>query len=227
MSKKKPPMKPPSPPVVAVLSALNARAEKIGVSRADLSRRTGIHPAHVTTTLGGKKGLSVEALTQYSDALGLRILPEEAAGLPLLGTVSAGPGAVEPAEVGQFVHLHTLFAAASGVYLVQGTSMIAAGVLPGDLLAVQLCPSPDSGLMVVAWVRDVGMVVKRFKVGPKGRRELHSEDGTGADRHPILIGPDDVIYGVLVGVIRTPDKAVPPPEPKAPAKARARPPAKK
>ena len=221
MSNPKKPVAPP-PEVQAVLDRINEHAERLKISRAEIARKTGINPAHVTTTLGGKKGLSVGALTQYSEAVGLKVLSPQTEGLPLIGLVAAGSGADDPADMGTFIHPHETYAKADCVYRVSGLSMRDVGILDGDILAVRRGDVAHSGDIVVAWVRDRGMLVKRLKVASDGRNYLWSEDGTG---EPIPLGEEDRIHGILIGVMRNcENKSNGASSP--PAKGKAKPPAK-
>lgn len=141
-----------------------------------------------------------------------KLVTEGAQQLAFRGVVSAGLGADDPAEPGQFLAVSDQFGRANGVYQVRGTSMTNVGILHGDYLAVRDNPAPASGEVVVAWIRDVGTVVKRLEI-KAGNRYLCSEDGKDDPRYPHLVNEDDgdMIYGHLVGVLRVTNGPKPPP----------------
>jgi repressor LexA len=77
---------------------------------------------------------------------------------------------------------------------VQGESMIAAGILPGDIVVVRRQSAADSGDIVVALVGDEA-TVKRLRIG-KNRIELHPEN---PDFDPII--PDAAELMIIGKVI--------------------------
>ena len=82
---------------------------------------------------------------------------------------------------------------------VRGESMIGAGILDGDIVVVERCPSADNGDIVVAMVGDEA-TVKRFYRENGGYR-LQPEN---PDMEPILCGPEDgvQVLGRVVSVQR-------------------------
>lgn len=116
--------------------------------------------------------------------------------LPLIGVVSAGPGADEP------IHGQS-FAVPEGcpgdaAYLVEGGSM--GDKIPcGSVVVVRTQPGADDGEIVVAYVGGVGMIIKVL-----GADKLYSVGDSG--QH-YTRGPKVKVCGVFV-------RAFPPPEPK-------------
>ena len=82
---------------------------------------------------------------------------------------------------------------------VRGMSMKDAGIMDGDLLAVQKASEAKNGQIVVARLGDE-VTVKRFK-RTRGTIELHPENEAF---EPIVVGPEDAfeIEGLAVGLIR-------------------------
>jgi repressor LexA len=133
-------------------------------------------------------------------ARGIRLV--EQLGLPLIGTVAAGsPLLAIENRLGNFRIDPALFQPHADYLLrVRGLSMIEAGILDGDLLAVHRTTEASNGQIVVARLGDE-VTVKRFK--RRGTMvELIAEN---RDFAPILINTRKeplAIEGVAVGLIR-------------------------
>jgi repressor LexA len=82
---------------------------------------------------------------------------------------------------------------------VRGMSMRDAGIMDGDLLAVQKAHEAKNGQIIVARLGDE-VTVKRFKRS-RGVVELLPEN---PEFKPIVVGPEDAfeIEGLAVGLIR-------------------------
>jgi repressor LexA len=82
---------------------------------------------------------------------------------------------------------------------VRGMSMKDAGIMDGDLLAVQKAKEAKNGQIVVARLGE-DVTVKRFKRA-RGTIELHAEN---PEFQTIVVGPGDnfEIEGLAVGLIR-------------------------
>jgi repressor LexA len=122
--------------------------------------------------------------------------------LPLVGRVAAGSPILAQEHVDQtYVVESTLFQRRPDFLLrVRGMSMRDAGILDGDLLAVQKTAEAKSGQIVVARLGD-DVTVKRLKRGRHGV-ELLPEN---PDFEPIVVSPDDesfALEGIAVGLIR-------------------------
>ena len=133
-------------------------------------------------------------------ARGIRLV--EQLGLPLIGSVAAGsPLLAVENRLGNFRIDPGLFQPRADYLLrVRGLSMIEAGILDGDLLAVHRTTEASNGQIVVARIGDE-VTVKRYK-----RRgaivELIAEN---RDFAPILVNTRKeplAIEGVAVGLIR-------------------------
>ncbi|MBI5898562.1 MAG: transcriptional repressor LexA [Rhodocyclales bacterium] len=133
-------------------------------------------------------------------ARGIRLV--EQLGLPLIGSVAAGsPLLAVENRLGNFRIDPALFQPHADYLLrVRGLSMIEAGILDGDLLAVHRTSEASNGQIVVARLGDE-VTVKRFK--RRGSMvELIAEN---RDFAPILVNTRKeplAIEGVAVGLIR-------------------------
>ena len=133
-------------------------------------------------------------------ARGIRLV--EQLGLPLIGTVAAGsPLLAVENRLGNFRIDPALFQPHADYLLrVRGLSMIEAGILDGDLLAVHRTSEASNGQIVVARIGDE-VTVKRYK--RRGSMvELIAEN---RDFAPILVNTRKeplAIEGIAVGLIR-------------------------
>ena len=133
-------------------------------------------------------------------ARGIRLV--EQLGLPLIGTVAAGSPilAVENVQ-GRYALDAGLFNPRADYLLrVRGLSMINAGILDGDLLAIHRSAEAHNGQIVVARLEDE-VTVKRFRQSGD-MVELIAEN---PDFTPIVIDTREfplVIEGIAVGLIR-------------------------
>jgi len=121
--------------------------------------------------------------------------------LPLVGRVAAGSPILAQEHVDQtYVVESTLFARKPDYLLrVRGMSMRDAGIMDGDLLAVQKTQEAKNGQIVVARLGD-DVTVKRLQRTRDGVSLLPENP----DFQPIVVGPDDAfeLEGVAVGLIR-------------------------
>lgn len=124
--------------------------------------------------------------------------------LPLVGRVAAGSPilAAEHLE-GSYAIDESLFARRPDYLLrVRGMSMRDAGILDGDLLAVQKAHEAREGQIVVARIGDE-VTVKRFR-----RKAQHVElQPENPEYRTIVVGPgetDFALEGIAVGLIRNP-----------------------
>lgn len=178
-------------------------------------RETGYPPtrAEIAKTLGFK---SANAAEEHLRALarkgvievmagvsrGIRLLIPE--GLPLVGRVRAGAPVLAAEHVEEHIDIDGRFFHPEANFLLRvvGDSMVNAGILHGDLLAVHKTPQARNGQIVVARINDE-VTVKRLRRSPAGRRvSLLPENDAYA---PIEIDPrrdDFAIEGLSVGVLR-------------------------
>ena len=121
--------------------------------------------------------------------------------LPLVGRVAAGSPILAQEHVDQTYHIEPGLFPQRPDYLlrVRGMSMRDAGIMDGDLLAVQATRDARNGQIVVARLGD-DVTVKRFH-RQKNQIELHAEN---PDYPTIVVQPGEPfeIEGLAVGLIR-------------------------
>jgi repressor LexA len=121
--------------------------------------------------------------------------------LPLVGRVAAGSPILAQEHVDQTYYVESSLFQRRPDYLlkVRGMSMRDAGIMDGDLLAVQTTRDAKNGQIVVARLGDE-VTVKRF-MRNKELIELHPEN---PDYQTIVVEPGDPfeIEGLAVGLIR-------------------------
>jgi len=121
--------------------------------------------------------------------------------LPLIGRVAAGSPILAQEHVDQTYYVeHSLFQRQPDYLLkVRGMSMRDAGIMDGDLLAVQASKEAKNGQIIVARIGEE-VTVKRFRRN-KHLIELHPEN---PDFQIIVVEPGEPfeIEGLAVGLIR-------------------------
>lgn len=121
--------------------------------------------------------------------------------LPLIGRVAAGSPILAQEHVDQAYHVESSLFPNRPDYLlrVRGMSMRDAGILDGDLLAVQTRREARNGQIVVARLGDEVTVKRYWHQG--GRIELHAEN---PDYPAIVVQAEEPfeIEGLAVGLIR-------------------------
>jgi repressor LexA len=121
--------------------------------------------------------------------------------LPLIGRVAAGSPILAQEHVDQTYYVENSLFQRKPDYLlkVRGMSMRDAGIMDGDLLAVQASKEAKNGQIVVARLGDE-VTVKRFRRN-KHLIELHPEN---PDYQTIIVEPGEPfeIEGLAVGLIR-------------------------
>lgn len=117
-----------------------------------------------------------------------------ARGLPVLGSVAAGVPRLAEEDVEEWVEAP--FDAADFLLRVTGDSMVGAGILDGDLVAVRRQSVAEEGEIVVAMIEDEA-TVKRLRMG-SGRAELHAENPA----YEPIVSDATVVIGRVVGVLR-------------------------
>ena len=125
----------------------------------------------------------------------------EEEGLPLIGRVAAGSPILAQEHIDQKYLIQSSLFDRKADYLlrVRGMSMRDAGIMDGDLLAVQSTREAKNGQIVVARLGD-DVTVKRFE-RKSDRIELHAEN---PDFKTIIVQNDEPfeIEGLAVGLIR-------------------------
>ena len=121
--------------------------------------------------------------------------------LPLVGRVAAGSPILAQEHVDQTYAVEASLFSSPPDYLlrVRGMSMRDAGILDGDLLAVQKAREARNGQIVVARLGDE-VTVKRLQRSRDGVQLLPENP----DFQPIVVGPEDAfeLEGIAVGLIR-------------------------
>lgn len=200
---------------------LTARQQQIFDLIKNTMRESGAPPtrAEIATELGFK---SANAAEEHLQALarkgaiellsgtsrGIRLKrdapasPSEATlAVPLIGHVAAGAPILAQPHIERIYTLQSSLFAHRPDYLlkVRGLSMRDAGIMEGDLLAVQASKQAKNGQIVVARLGDE-VTVKRFE-RLQHLIKLHPEN---ADYPVIVVQPDDAfeIEGLVVGLIR-------------------------
>lgn len=126
------------------------------------------------------------------------MLRTEVTSLPVVGRVAAGEPILAEQNIESYfpVPAEYIPRGDSFVLKVHGSSMINAGILDGDLIFVNSCPTASNGEIVVALVED-SATVKRF-YREDGHIRLQPENDA---MEPILV-PDCQILGKVFGVYR-------------------------
>jgi len=130
-----------------------------------------------------------DEFSPVNEALAIPLLGSVAAGMPLLteenldGTLSISS---EMLGTGDFFALK-----------VKGDSMINAGIFDGDFAVIRQTNTASNGAIVVAWVQDDAVTLKRLFI-EKNRVRLQAEN----DAYPPIYTQDVRIVGQLQLVIR-------------------------
>lgn len=138
-----------------------------------------------------------------SASRGIRLLkPATETGLPLVGRVAAGKPILAEEHIEDYCRLGPELFRGRADYLlrVHGMSMRDAGILDGDLLAVQRTPRADNGQIVVARIGDEA-TVKRLRLDG-GKAFLEPANPDFAVLTVDLERETLAIEGIVVGVIR-------------------------
>ena len=150
-------------------------------------RLKGAQMRSVQSSLAEQFSLPIQGLAQLA--------------LPLIGRVAAGSPILAQEHVDQTYHVETSLFQRKPDYLlrVRGMSMRDAGIMDGDLLAVQATRDVRNGQIVVARIGD-DVTVKRLRRSAE-RIELLAEN---PDYPTIVVDPGEPfeIEGLAVGLIR-------------------------
>lgn len=173
-------------------------------TRADIAERFGFrspNAAEEHLKALARKG-AIEMIPGTSR--GIRLPDNEDAGIPIVGRVAAGNPILAAENIEDRVELPVSFFQPHADYLlrVRGDSMIDAGILDGDLLAVHKTQQATNGQIVVARVDDE-VTVKRFQRTRKRNLIMLMPENDQYD--PIEVDMSQqafAIEGLSVGVIR-------------------------
>jgi len=191
-----------TPRQAEVLQLIRDTVESSGYppTRAEIARVFGFRSANAAED--HLRALARKGLIELEEGRARGIRLREALGIPLIGRVAAGQPILAEAHVqGRYQIDPNLFRPRADFLLrVRGLSMIEAGILEGDLLAVHRTAEARSGQIVVARIGDE-VTVKRLK-RRGGTLELLPEN---PDFAPIAVDPRRdafAIEGIAVGLIR-------------------------
>jgi len=189
-----------------VLTAIREALTQTGrpPTRSELARRLGVKSANAAEThlraLARKGAISL----MPGASRGIQLSgPPATEGLPVVGRVAAGAPLLAAEHIEDWYRIDPSMFHPQPHYLlrVHGTSMQAAGILDGDLLAVHATPAAANGQIVVARLDDE-VTVKRF-FRQAARVTLKPENPAFAPIEVDLRTQAFVIEGLGVGVIRT------------------------
>jgi repressor LexA len=129
-----------------------------------------------------------------------------AATLPLIGEVAAGQPILAEQNVEREVEIDpALFSSRAHFLLrVRGESMVEAGILPGDLVAVHRTPTARDGEIAVVRLDD-DVTVKRWHTRMHGKRREVVLEPANAALSAIVVDPARVqvaVEGIVVGLLR-------------------------
>ena len=170
-------------------------------TRADIARELGFRSANAAEehlkALARKGALEIVPGTSR----GIRLPVDE--GLPVVGRVAAGSPILAQEHIEETCNVPPdMFRPAADFLLrVEGDSMVDAGILDGDLLAVHKTPEAANGAIVVARIDD-DVTVKRLRRKSRTRVVLEAENEAYDPIEVDLRNHDLVIEGLSVGVIR-------------------------
>jgi repressor LexA len=198
-----------------LLKKLTGRQQQILDFLEDRIQATGMPPTRVeiASELGFRspnaaedhlKALARKGVVELipGTSRGIRVVSPEPLGLPIVGSVAAGSPVLAVENIDERLQLSKDFFHPQAHYLlrVKGLSMKDAGILEGDLIAVNREMEPRNGDIVVARIDD-DVTVKRLEKN-RGMVELHPEN---PEFSVIRVDPERhefAIEGVVVGLLR-------------------------
>ncbi len=170
-------------------------------TRAEIARRLGFRSANAAED--HLRALERKGIVQLvpGSSRGIRLL-DAIGGLPVVGRVAAGAPLLGEQNIEDYcpVDPAVFHPRADFLLRVRGDSMKGAGILDGDLLAVQGTPQAANGQIVVARIGDE-VTVKRFR----RRGAIIHLLPENPDYRPIRIDLREqslVIEGLAVGILR-------------------------
>jgi repressor LexA len=193
-----------TPRQAQVLELIRQHIEDTGYppTRADIAQALGFkspNAAEEHLKALARKG-AIEMIPGTSR--GIR-LPDEI-GLPVVGRVAAGNPILAEENIEDHVEIPAAFFRPRADFLlrVRGDSMINAGILDGDLLAVHRTPEAANGQVVVARVEDEVTVKRLQRTRSRSRLLLLPENDAYEPIEVDLANQAFAIEGLSVGVIR-------------------------
>tara|TARA_R110001599_G_scaffold325504_1_gene537662 strand:+ start:34352 stop:34954 length:603 start_codon:yes stop_codon:yes gene_type:complete len=171
-------------------------------TRADIARELGFKSANAAEE--HLKALARKGAIEMIAGASRGIRLPESAGIPIVGRVAAGDPVLAEQNIEDYCDLPPTFFKPTADYflVVKGDSMMEAGILDGDLLAVHSTPVANNGDIVVARIEEDVTVKRLHKTGQKHLLELVPEN---ADYEPIKVNLREqafAIEGISVGILR-------------------------
>jgi len=171
-------------------------------TRADIARDLGFRSANAAEE--HLKALARKGAIEMIAGASRGIRLPESAGIPIVGRVAAGNPVLAQQNIEEYCDLSPSFFKPRADYflVVQGDSMIEAGILDGDLLAVHSTRVASNGDIVVARIEEEVTVKRLRRTGQKHVVELLPEN---PDYKPIRVDLREqalTIEGISVGVLR-------------------------
>jgi repressor LexA len=196
------------PPTQAEIAAgLGFRSPNAAADHVRLLAKKGV----LTVEPGVARGLRLVEPKRTAAASGAKpaaLLPHaaRAATLPLIGEVAAGQPILAEQNVEREVEIDpALFSSRAHFLLrVRGESMVEAGILPGDLVAVHRTPTARDGEIAVVRLDD-DVTVKRWHTRMHGKRREVVLEPANAALSAIVVDPARVqvaVEGIVVGLLR-------------------------
>jgi len=171
-------------------------------TRADIARKLGFKSANAAEE--HLKALARKGAIEMIAGASRGIRLPESAGIPIIGRVAAGSPILAEGHIEDYCNLPASFFKPHADYFltVRGDSMIDAGILDGDLLAVHSTPIAKNGDIVVARIDDEVTVKRLHRTSQKHLLQLLPEN---RDYQPINIDLREQAFsieGLSVGVLR-------------------------
>jgi repressor LexA len=187
-----------------VLDIVRQHIEDTGYppTRADIALKLGFKSANAAEE--HLKALARKGAIEMIAGASRGIRLPESAGIPIIGRVAAGNPILAEAQIEDYCSLPASFFKPHADFFltVQGDSMMDAGILDGDLLAVHSTPIAKNGDIVVARIDDEVTVKRLHRTSQKHLLQLLPEN---RDYKPINVDLREqtfTIEGLSVGVLR-------------------------
>lgn len=171
-------------------------------TRADIARELGFRSANAAEE--HLKALARKGAIEMIAGASRGIRLPESAGIPIVGRVAAGDPVLAEQHIEDYCDLPPGFFKPSADYflVVHGDSMIDAGILDGDLLAVHSTREANNGDIIVARIEDEVTVKRLHRTGRKHLLELLPENPAYSPIEVDLKAEAFTIEGISVGVLR-------------------------
>ncbi len=117
--------------------------------------------------------------------------------IPLVGTVTAGQPILATQQIEDYIAVSGVSGNNLFALHVKGDSMINAGILDGDLVVIEQCPTANNGDIVVALIEDEATVKRFFK--ENGHFRLQPEN----DKYEPIIVDECAVLGKVKALVRS------------------------